>query len=257
LVKNYKFIFILSTILLFITGCSQQGTQDAGFFQTYLVNPIEKFIYFLAESTGGNYGLAIVLITVLIRLILMPLMLKQYKNQQGMKAKMEKLKPEMQIIQNKIKEAKDKTEQQELQQELFGLYRKHNVNPLSIGCLPLIIQMPILMGLYYAISGSKDIATHSFLWFNLGHPDLFITLAAGVIYYLQFKVSQKNIAPEQQKQMAMMAWLSPVMIIMVSFNAPAALPLYWCVGGLFLIGQTILGQQIYKKKEDVSVSAVN
>lgn len=180
----------------------------------------------------------------------MPLMLKQYNNQQQMKEKIELLKPEMDAIQKKIKETKDTKEQQKLQQEMMTLYQKHGVNPLNMGCLPILIQMPILTGLYYAISGSKEIATHSFLWFNLGHPDLLITAAAGIVYYLQFKVSQANLPSQQQQQMKYMGLLSPAMIVIFSLNAPAALPLYWTVGGAFLILQNLISKKIYKSGRD-------
>lgn len=176
----------------------------------------------------------------------MPLMLKQYKSQQQMKEKMEALKPELDTIQAKIKKTKDSKEQQKLQQEMMGLYQKHGVNPLAIGCLPMLIQMPILMGFYYAIRGSHEIATHSFLWFNLGESDIWITAIAGIVYYLQFKVSMSNISGQQQQQMKFMGLLSPIMIVMFSFNAPAALPLYWAVGGTFLIIQTLIGKKLYQ-----------
>lgn len=247
--KKYSISMLLLTIILMLSGCTNKSTNEPGLFHTYLVNPIGDFIHFLGEGSNGNYGLAIILITLIIRLVLMPLMLNQYKKQQAMKEKMEILKPEMEAIQKKMKETKDQKIQQELQKELFGLYQKYNVNPFAVGCLPLLLQMPILMGLYYAIRSSADIATHSFLWFNLGSPDLIVTFFAGLIYYLQFKVSQSSLSSDQQKQMAIMGWLSPVMIVIVSFNAPAALPLYWCIGGLFLIGQTLLGQRLYKKKD--------
>ncbi|MCH1625606.1 membrane protein insertase YidC [Ferdinandcohnia quinoae] len=216
-------------------------------FHKYLVEPMNFLIHSFAELTNGNFGLAIILLTLLIRLVLLPFMLKQYKTQQGFKEKMAVIKPEMDEIQKKLKATKDPAEQKKLQTEMMGIYRKHNVNPLaSMGCLPLLIQMPILMGLYYAIRGSHEIASHNFLWFNLGSPDIIMTLLAGVIYFLQFKVSQLSMTPEQQKQMKFMGLISPIMIMFVSFSAPAALPLYWSASGLFLMGQTFLGQRLYK-----------
>lgn len=218
-------------------------------FHKYLVEPMNFLIHSFAEFTG-DFGIALILLTLLIRLVLLPFMLKQYKTQQAFKEKMAVVKPEMDELQKKLKNTKDPAEQKKLQTELMGIYRKHNINPLaSIGCLPLLIQMPILMGLYYAIRGSHEIAGHSFLWFNLGSPDIIMTLLAGVIYYLQFKVSQRSMTPEQQKQMKFMGLISPIMIMFVSFSAPAALPLYWSVGGLFLMGQTFLGQRLYKSPE--------
>lgn len=211
-------------------------------------------IHILANVFGGSFGLSIIALTFIIRLVLMPMMLKQYKNQQVMKIKMDALKPELDDIQAKLKKTKEPKEQQKLQQEMMGLYKKHNVNPLAVGCLPMLIQMPILMGLYYAIRGSHEIATHSFLWFNLGAPDLWITALAGIVYYLQFRVSLLNMSADQQKQMKLMGLMSPIMIVMFSFNAPAALPLYWTVGGTFLIVQTFIGRKLY---QNTAITAMN
>lgn len=244
---QYFSLLIGSVILL--TACSgntSNSSNNTGFFHEYFVVPFTKVIHFTANLFGGNYGVAIILITILIRLILMPFMLKTFKKQQIMKEKMEKLKPEMTVIQNKIKQAKTKEEQVKLQQEMMGLYKKHDVNPLNMGCLPLIIQMPILMGFYYAIRGSKEIASHDFLWFNLGHVDIPMAIIAGVMYYFQSKVSLIGMTEDQQKQMKIFGLLSPIMILIVSFSAPAALPLYWTVGGAFLIGQTYLSKKFYQ-----------
>lgn len=244
--KRFILLILITLTTIALSACSAQDTGSGGFFQTYFVDPFANLIHGTAVIFDGNYGVSIILITIIIRLLLMPLMLKQYKAQQLMKEKMELLKPELDEIQKKLKETKDPKEQQQLQQEMFGLYKKHNVNPLSMGCLPLIIQMPILMGFYYAISGSSEIASHSFLWFSLGQPDIWITAIAGVVYYFQFKVSFSSMPTEQQKQMKIMGLMSPIMIVVISFNAPAALPLYWTVGGIFLIFQTMISKKLYQ-----------
>lgn len=240
-------MIILTGALL--AGCQTQG-NDGGFFNTVFVNPFAVSIHYVGMFFNDNFGIAIIIITLAIRLLLMPLMMKQYKNQQMMKEKMDKLKPEMEDIQKKLKTTKNQKEQQKLQQEMMGLYQKHGVNPLNIGCLPMLIQMPILMGFYYAIRGSEEIATHSFLWFNLGHSDIWITALAGIVYYLQFKVSQASMPAAAQKQMKFMGLLSPIMIVIISLNAPAALPLYWTVGGIFLMFQTWLGRKLYQQNKE-------
>lgn len=244
----------LTTILL--SACSAADGKGDGFFHTYFVEPFIVSIHFIAELFNGNYGLSIILVTLIIRLVLMPFMLKQYKNQMDMKEKMDILKPEMEDIQKRLKEEKDPKKKQELQQEMMGLYQKHGVNPLNMGCLPILIQMPILTGFYYAIRGSEEIATHRFLWFSLGHPDIIITLIAGVIYYLQFKVSQSSMPAAQQQQMKFMGLLSPLMIVMFSISAPAALPLYWAVGGTFLILQTWLSRKVYQNGKKTELKQV-
>ncbi|MBP1943269.1 membrane protein insertase YidC [Cytobacillus luteolus] len=238
-------VLVLVSIFMLLTGCQQTTGSDVNLFHTYLVEPFIIAIESIAGVFNDNYGIAIIIITVVLRLVIMPFMLKQYRVQQEMKGKMESLKPEMQAIQEKLKESKDKAEQQQLQQDMFKLYQKHGVNPLNMGCLPILIQMPILMGLFYAISGSHEISTHSFLWFSLGQPDIMITAIAGVVYYLQFKVSQSTMPVEQQKQFKLIGLLSPIMIVIFSFTAPAALPLYWAVGGLFLILQTVVSRKMY------------
>jgi len=255
--KNIYLLTMLSAITFVLSACSSQPNQNNdGFFHNYFVEPFATLIHWLAAIFNDNYGIAIIIITIAIRLVLMPFMLKQYKSQQDMKEKMDVLKPEMDAIQKKLKETKDKMEQQKLQQEMLGLYQKHGVNPLNMGCLPLLIQMPILMGFYYAIRGSEEIATHSFLWFNLGQSDIWITAVAGIVYYLQFKVSLTNMPAAQQKQMKFMGLLSPIMIVMISLNAPSALPLYWTIGGIFLTLQTYIGKKLYqtKKTNEVSVN---
>ncbi|MBY0120380.1 membrane protein insertase YidC [Bacillus sp. S/N-304-OC-R1] len=249
--KNFILFMLISALTLLLSACSQVGQNNDGFFHRMVVEPFASLIHGTASVFNDNYGIAIIIITLGIRLLLMPLMLKQYKNQRIMKEKMDVLKPEMDEIQKKLKATKDQKEQQKLQQELMGLYKKHGVNPLNMGCLPILIQMPILMGFYYAIRGSEEIATHSFLWFNLGHSDIWITAAAGIVYFFQFKVSQATMPIQQQQQMKFMGLLSPIMIVMVSLNAPAALPLYWTVGGLFLTIQTIIGKRLYPSTKQV------
>lgn len=249
-------LLVLTTVLL--SACSSSKGMNIGFFHQYFVSPFSYSIKALAHVLFGSYGLSIVIITLLIRLILMPLMLRQYKNQMGMKEKMDALKPEMDAIQKKIKNEKDPKKKQELQQEMMKLYQKHGVNPMNMGCLPLLIQMPILTGFYYAIRSTPEISSHPFLWFSLGKPDIVITLIAGVVYYLQFKVSQSTMPSQQQQQMKYMGLMSPIMIVMFSLKSPAALPVYWAVGGTFLIIQTLVSQKLYfNKKEELAKPAKN
>ena len=237
-------------IPLLLTGCSANAQGD-GFFYQLVVSPLTHLMEFSAQLFNGNYGLSIILATLMIRLLLFPLMAKQQKSQTEMKIKMEKIKPEIMAIQMKLQKATDMAEKSELQQELMvqqakmsELYREHKVNPLG-GCLPMLIQMPILMGFYYAIQGSAEIATHSFLWYSLGESDIIMTLIAGAVYYLQFKMSMSNIPAEQQAQMKIMGLISPLMIMFISFSAPAALPLYWSTSGLLLIVQNAILRKKY------------
>lgn len=253
--KKYLILTLLLVITtLLLSACSPQTGANIGFFHTYFVEPLTSVILGTAHVFSNSYGIAIILITLLVRIILLPLMLKQYKTQANMKEKMDLLKPEMDEIQQKLKTVKDPKIQKDLQKEMMGLYQKHGVNPLNMGCLPLLIQMPILMGFYYAIRDSHEIATHSFLWFNLGQPDIWLTALAGIVYFFQFKISQSSMSIQQQQQMKYMGLVSPVMIIFISLSAPAALPLYWVVGGIFLIFQTYLGRRLYQSPKPITDS---
>ncbi|WP_130859567.1 membrane protein insertase YidC [Gracilibacillus phocaeensis] len=240
-----KYSFIVGTILLFLTGCVGDG-DSSGFFDQYLIGPFSYLIKHLATLLGDNYGLSIIVLTVMIRLLLMPFMLKQMKSSREMQEKMKVLKPEMDAIKEKYKDS-SKDVNVQMQQETMQLYQKHQINPLaSLGCLPIIIQFPILIGFYYAIRSTPEISTHSFLWFSLGEANIWMALIAMAVYFVQSRVTQMGMDPAQKKQMAIIGLISPVMIGLVSFGAPAALPLYWTTGGLFLIVQTLISKKLYQ-----------
>ena len=247
-------ILVMATVVL--SGCSGVENKE-GYFYSIFVYPFDFLLNFFGDLFSGSFGLAIIAITILIRLVLMPLMLRNYKNQQGMKVKMDAMKPEMDEIQKKIKATKDKEEQTKLQQEMMGLYRKHNVNPLNMGCLPMVIQMPIIMGLYFAILYSADVKSHQFLWYSLGSPDVIMTLIAGAVYFLQAKVSLWTVPEQQKQQMKMFVYISPIMIMFVSFTSMSALPLYWTVGGLLLIFQTYLGRKFYSNHPEKALEGTD
>ena len=243
--KHLKLGGLLVGVLLTLTGCKSFENEE-GFFYDLFVKPMDSLLDFLGNTVfNGSYGLAIIAITVAIRLILMPLMLKNYRKQAVMKTKMDIVKPKMEEIQAKMKEAKTKEEQMAIQQEMLNVYREHQINPLNMGCLPIIIQMPVIMGLYFAILYSADVKTHEFLWFNLGSPDFIMTLIAGFIYLVQAQVSLWTVPESQKQQMKWMIYISPIMIIVISFTSMAALPLYWSVGGFILIVQTYIGRKFY------------
>ncbi|TFJ91899.1 membrane protein insertase YidC [Lentibacillus salicampi] len=253
--KKYSLITLI--IVIFLAGCGSINepinADTEGFFNHFFVYNFSLLIKGMASFLNGSYGLSIILITLIIRLAVMPFMLKQTRSSLEMQDKMKELKPEMDEIQNKYKDKKDKESQMKMQQEMMQLYQKHNFNPLAsmAGCLPLVIQMPILIAFYYAIRRTPEIAAHQFLWFDLGQTDILLTILAVVIYFVQFRVSQIGLDPKQKKQMAIFGMLSPIMIGVISLSAPAALPLYWAVGGLFIIGQTLISKKIYlahKKK---------
>lgn len=245
--KKIKLFSMLFLMLFVLTGCQSVENQE-GFFYSFFVKPMNWLLDFLGNDLfHGSYGLAIIAITIVIRLILMPFMLKNYRQQSLMKSKMDIVKPQMDEIQQKLKAAKTKEEQMAIQQEMLALYRDNGINPLNMGCLPIIIQTPIVMGLYFAIRYSHDVQAHEFLWFSLGTPDILMTIIAGIVYFIQAQVSLWTVPEAQKAQMKMMIYISPIMIVFISFTSMAALPLYWSVSGLLLIFQTYLGRKYYSE----------
>lgn len=248
--KKGTLLTMIVSVTLLLSGC-QAVQNEEGFFYRFFVRPMDFLLDFLGNDVfHGSYGLAIIAITVGIRLILMPFMLRNYRLQATMKTKMDIVKPMMEDIQKKMKEAETKEEQAKLQQEMLGLYREHNINPLNMGCLPILIQMPIIMGLYYAILYSPDVKSHQFLWFSLGSPDMVMTAIAGIVYFVQAQVSLWTVPEAQKKQMKMFMYISPIMIVIISFSSMAALPVYWSVGGLLLILQTYIGRKFYAEQKE-------
>ena len=248
--KKMKLLSMLGLAVFVLSGCQAVENKE-GFFYSIFVKPMEFLLEFFGNDIfSGSYGLAIIAITVLIRLILMPIMLKNYRQQQLMKSKMDAFKPELEEVQKKMKEAKTKEEQMQYQQEMVGLYKKHGINPLNMGCLPMIIQMPIIMGLYFAILYSGEVKTHQFLWFSLGSPDVIMTIIAGLVYLVQARVSLWTVPEQQKAQMKMFIYISPIMIVFISMSSIAALPLYWSVSGALLILQTYIGRKYYSDHPD-------
>ena len=242
-----RIIVLISMIslLLLLAGCAQINQpitpESKGLWNEYIVYPLSWFIIKVAQLLWGSYGLSIIVVTILIRLLILPLMIKQTKSSKAMQA----LQPELKKLKEKYS-SKDQKTQQKLQQETMALFQKNGVNPMA-GCFPLIIQMPILIGFYHAISRTRAIAQDTFLWFDLGVKDPFLPIIAGITTFIQQKIMMAG-TENQNPQMAMMVWMMPIMIVVFAFNFPAALSLYWVVGNIFMIVQTyfIKGPELQK-----------
>lgn len=194
------------------------------FLETIAVEILKFF-----NSIVGNYGLAIILTTILIKLILFPLSLKQEKAMQRMKD----LQPELDRINKEYKGDKVK-----INEMTANLYKEKNVNPFS-GCLPLLIQLPIFVALYYAFMSNEIPQTATFLWFNLKKPDALFTIGKfslnllPILSGLLMIVQQKLMTPEKsdgennimQSTMLMM----PIMMLFIFYKFPAGLNLYYVV----------------------------
>lgn len=226
-VRRGIIIIALLSIIVALTGCAPElgeyepiDPDNAGFWNKYFVLPLVKALDWFKDVLG-NYGLSILAVTIIIRVVVLPLTIKQMKSQKAM----QELQPELTKLREKYKK-----NQQKLQEETMKLFQKHDVNPLS-GCFPILIQMPVLIAFYQAIIYNPHIAESSFLWVQLGQPDstyLLPILAALTTYFQSLLMGTAN-----NPQTRAFMWIMPIMIFVISINFPAALPLYWVYGNLF------------------------
>ena len=200
-----------------------------------LVEALEFVLGFLHDifSLAGieSYGVAIIVLTIIIKMIFYPLTVKQVKS---MKA-MQELQPKMKKLQDKYK-----NDPKRLQQEMGALYRNAGVNPLA-GCLPLLVQMPFLMGMFYALQSLDYGGDPTFLWIeNLSNPDPFYilpVLSAVSTYVLQKQTASSSGSAQMQMQMKIMAVVMPLFIGWISCNCAAGLVIYWIVNNVIQILQ--------------------
>ena len=205
----------------------------------FIAVPLGYLLTFIYKLVG-NYGISLIILTVLVKLLLYPLYFKQIKST----ASMSSLQPKMKAIQEKYKNDKEK-----MNEEMGKLYKEENINPMG-GCLPMLIQLPIIMGRFtllrnpmrYIADENMIFAVHqSFLWIkDLGQPDLWILpIAAAVSTYISFAMTQQltgqnEMMGGQGKSMNMiMKYFFPLSILWLARAYPAGLAIYWA-GGQFI-----------------------
>lgn len=254
--KNLKRFMISSglfSLLVFLSGCvktdSTGNPTGEGFIYNFLVKPMSNLVTFFAENWGLGFGWSIILLTCIVRLIILPLGLNQMKKSMVQQEKMAAIKPHMDAINQKMKNATSQEQKMAAQMELQQLYKENDINIMSgIGCLPLLIQMPIFTALFFAAKVTPGISESVFLGINLGKPSMLLVALAGISYFLQSYISTIGMSAEQKKQMKMMSFISPIMIIFFSLNAPAGVTLYWVVGGIFGCIQSLITTLYHKPK---------
>lgn len=238
----------LATAIL--SGCSSKQAMMStkapthgiyGWINTYLGVPMQHLMEWLAHHLGNNYGWAIIAIVVIVRLILLPVMMSQMKRSTMMQEKMAMVQPQIRSLQAQLKQAKTPEEQAAVNRAMMRLYRDNNISMTGgIGCLPLLIQLPIFTGLYDAIRYSPDLFNASFMGIHLGQPSIVLAILSFVAYLAQSWLSLVGLPDSQKKQMRAMMIFSPLMIFFICMSSSAGLGLYFFIGGIFAILQTWL-----------------
>lgn len=229
-------------------------------FDGLIYNPIYNVLIFLYNTVpGSDFGIAIILTTVLLKFILIPISKKQIESQK----KMAELQPQIKELQNKYKNDKEKQTK-----ELMEFYKRNKANPFS-GCLPLIVQMIFLIAIYrilFNISSAGLVADGSALYafvpnpgkinnfflgfLDLTKPNYFLAVAAAIAQYFQTKMLMKKKGAEKEEEKKkddkpdfasmmtkQMLYLGPAMTLMIGIQFPAGLALYWLVSTVFMIVQ--------------------
>lgn len=215
------------------------------------IQPVVNVLIVLSHYLFNNPGLAIILMTIIVNMIILPLTLKQIRSSKAM----QDVQPKLAELQKKY--AKDK---QKLAQEQMALYKQAGMNP--VGCLlPLLVQMPVWIALYQSIIkvlgttpedflnlsrylynwpiafSSLPLSQH-FMWFDLGQPDkiMILPILVGATMWVQQKmVMTSNPDPRAQQQSQMMLWMMPLMFAFFTLSFPSGLALFWTVSSIIRI----------------------
>jgi YidC/Oxa1 family membrane protein insertase len=199
---------------------------------------LEYIIVFLYENVIENYGIVIILLTIIVRLVLTPLTISQTRSM----ARMQKLQPQLKELQKKYKDDKQK-----LQQETMDFYRKNNVNPLA-GCLPLLLQMPVFFALFGALRFPSERVTDvvknfDFLWMNLNERDPYYILVILMVGTMFLSTRLSTTDPKQSKIM----YILPVVFGFISWQFPAGILVYWVTTNVWSIGQQLIVNWLVKR----------
>ena len=219
----------------------------------WIVSWISRFVIIPCFAFLGkfmtNYGLIILLMTILIKIVVSPLTIKSYKSS----AKMQVLKPEIDQLNKKYPNEKDAMKKQ---QAMMDLYRKAGVSPMG-GCLPMLLQMPVLFAMFRFFPACIDLRQQKFLWaddlsaydsiWNFGvnvpllgdHLSLFALLMAVTMFvYSKMTSSQMSDDPNMAGMKFMSVWMMPVMMFFICNNLSAALSYYYLLSNIITMGQT-------------------
>ncbi|EQC43341.1 membrane protein insertase YidC [Bacteriovorax sp. Seq25_V] len=205
---------------------------DFGLFSVLAV-PILKGMQYIYNYVG-NFGLAIIILTFIIRFLTFPLQFKSFKSMK----KMQTVQPEIAKLKEKFKD-----DPQRMQKETMELFKRAGANPLG-GCLPMLLQVPIFIAFYQAINNSVDLVNAPFiLWItdlSMKDPYYVLPVLMGITMLMQTKLNPSTTAdPNQQKIM----YIMPLVFCFIMKDLPAGLNLYFCVSNLLGIGQQLL---VYK-----------
>lgn len=236
-------------------GKSFATAHDLGWFG-WLAGPLEKLLK-MSYGFVNNYGIAIIFITLLIRIIFLPLTIKSMMSMKKMQSKMALMKPKLDAVKEQYKD--DKTTQNS---EIMKLYSKEGVNPLSSlsGCLPMLVQIPVFVALYNVLLYSLDLRHSEFLWItDLSSPEMLfdipgtgipfrvLPLVMGISWFLTQKLTPPN--PGADEFQTKIFQYMPIMFTVMFWGLPSGLILYWTISNVISIFQQLYINKKFEKMQ--------
>ncbi len=260
-VKRLLAVLALITLAVVLTGCAAQGTNghvapvshnSGNWWDRWIVYYMSALILWLAKLMGNSYGWAIIVFTIIIRVILLPLNAISIRST----TKMQGIQPQINELRKKYP-GRDTESRTLLQQETNKLYKEAGVNPYT-GCLPVLIQLPVMYALYGAILRTPQLQTGRFLWMDLSKPDPYfiMPILAMVFTFLSTYISQLATPKSAQNGMTkVMTYGMAIMVGVMALNFQSAITLYWVVSNLFQAVQTFILQNPIKFKKEQEAKA--
>ncbi|MBK0347656.1 membrane protein insertase YidC [Aerococcaceae bacterium zg-ZJ1578] len=254
--KKLPLLLLLVAIVFVSAGCVQYSADGTptGWVYQYLGQPASNFLNFLANIFGGSYGMAIIIVTIITRLLMLPSSLKMTRTSMISQARMKIAQPEIDEIREEIDAAQDPTEKAKLNQELMAVYKKYDIDMFGglTGCLPILIQMPIISAVYAAIRSSDAINQSTFLGIHLGEKNMLIVILVVLLTFLQGWLMQratpKSDNPTANQTTSTMLLMNPIMLGWISYVSAAGIGLYFLVGSVFALVQQIYSNHVLKPK---------
>lgn len=238
--KKYKWISLLSLSLLLLTACGTGAvTAESTGIWDRLILVFAQIIQLL--SINGNIGIGILLFTIVLRTLLLPL----FQIQMASTRKMQELQPTVKAIQERYA-GSDLESQQQLNNAIRQLYKENGVS-MSASMWPMLVQLPILLALFQALTRVEFLKVGQFLWMNLAKPDPYFVLpvlAAGFTF-LSMWLNNKA-AVEKNTVTTVMGYLMSVMIFWFALTSASGVALYWTTSNAYQVFQTLLFNNPFK-----------
>lgn len=229
--------------------CTKISVVEGGYetlWTSVFVKPLAWVIVNIGKLLWNNYGLAIIIITILIKLILFPVTQKSLKQS----ANIQKAQPKLSKIEKKYANKTDQESMMMKSNEMMAVYKEYNINPMS-GCLLGFLQIPLFFAFYEALNRLPILFEGKFLWFHMGMTPmaaagegywyyLILPIIVGLVTYFSFKMNNNQMSDDQAKQMKLMFNIMIVMIFITSFSMSVSIIIYWITNSILAIIQNLL-----------------